>query len=453
MAKESVVEARPLRMAGYGISYLLVFLYLFVAVFALTLLTAVQPHTDDGLLHQIGKNCALVAFVLLAMQALLAARFYWVEHPFGMDMVLRYHRAAALVALGLLLLHPTFIAWGSRDWGLFTGGHVPVRVWLGRVTLLLLVINVVISLWRRRMQLEFQRWRFLHNGFAVAILSLAFLHSSLMGADLSNPTLWVFWVIAFVSFWVLYLYHKTVRPNLLKRSRFTVTDVRRETPDVWTVHLEPPEGGKVAPYLPGQFHYVTFFRAPGLPVEEHHWTISSTPTRSGISSTIKESGDFTSMIGETRPGDTAAVQGPFGRFSYLLHPDASDLLFLCGGIGITPFLGMLRHMHDTGAQQNVLLLWGNRTEQDIVARDELEQIAASGIPKLRVVHFLSRPGDDWEGEWGRIDRGSLNRYLSSEDASWEVYICCPPSMSKALFQILRELRVPSRRIHYEGFSL
>lgn len=458
MGTESATEASPLREGNYETShldrYLLVFLYFFIAVSALTLLTAVQPHTDDGLLHQIGKNCALVAFVLLAMQALLAARFCWVERPFGMDMVLRYHRAAALIALGLLLLHPTFIAWGSRDWGLITGAHVEVRIWLGRVTLLLLVINVVISLWRRRMSIEFQRWRFLHNGFAVAILSLAFLHSSLMGGDLSNPTLWVFWVIAFGLFWVLYLYHKAVRPALLRRSLFTVTEVRREAENVWTVHLEPPEGQEVRPYLPGQFHYITFFRAGDLPVEEHHWTISSTPTRAGISSTIKESGDFTSTIGQTRPGDTAAMQGPYGRFSYLLDPEASDLLFLCGGIGITPLLGMLRHMHDTGSQNNVLLLWGNRTEQDIVAREELDQIAASGVPKLKIVHFLSRPGDDWKGERSRIDRESLARHVTPEDAATrEVYICCPPPMSKALLRILRDLHVPSRRIHYEGFSL
>ncbi len=458
MGTQSASNVSALHSAGFRISrlrrYLLVFLYVCAAVSALALLTAVQPHTDDGLIHQIGKNCALVAFVLLAMQALLAARFHWMERPFGMDMLLRYHRAAAVVALGLLFLDPVLSAWGSRNWGLITGAGVPTRIWLGRVTLLLLVITVVISLWRRRLKIEFQRWRLLHNGFAVAILFLAFLHSSLMGADLSNPTLWVFWVVVFALFWVLYLYHTALRPALLRRNLFTVTEVRREAANVWTVQLEPPEGQDIRPYLPGQFHYMTFFRAGELPVEEHHWTISSTPTRPGVSSTIKESGDFTSTIGQTRPGDTAALLGPFGRFSYLLDPEASDLLFLCGGIGITPFLGMLRHMHDTGSQKNVLLLWSNRTEDDIVAREELERIEASGVPRLRIVHFLTRAGDEWRGERGRIDRNSLPRYLSPEDvATREVYVCCPPPMSQALLRVLRDLHVPPGRIHYEGFSL
>ncbi|MFZ0429780.1 MAG: ferredoxin reductase family protein [Acidobacteriota bacterium] len=458
MDRNSTSKVSPSRPGGFPTErlhpYLLISLYLFVSVFALSLLTIVQPHTDDGLIHQIGKNCALVAFILLAMQALLAARFHWMERPFGMDMLLRYHRAAAVIALGLLVLHPTLIAWGSRDWSLITGAAAPIRVWLGRTALLLLVVNVAISFWRRRMKIEFQRWRRLHNGFAIAILSLAFLHSSLMGGDLSNPWLWAFWVLAFALFWVLYLYHRAVRPALLNRSRYTVSKVRREAANVWTVELAPPEGREVPPYLPGQFQYITFFRAGGLPVEEHHWTISSTPTRSGVSSTIKESGDFTSTIGLTRPGDTATVQGPYGRFSYLVEPKASNLLFLCGGIGITPFLGMLRHMHDTGAQKDVLLLWSNRTEEDIVAREEIERIEASGVPQLRIVHFLTQPGDGWKGERGRIGGESLARHLGREDlATREVFVCCPPLMSKALIRALRDLRVPPGRIHYEGFSL
>ena len=123
---------------------------------------------------------------------------------------------------------------------------------------------------------------------------------------------------------------------------------------------------------------------PGLPVEEHHFTIASSPTEPAFhTSTIKASGDFTATIGQTSPGDLAIIQAPFGRFSYVLKPQALDLVFIAGGIGITPLMSNLRHMRDTQADRRVLLLYSNKTENDIVFREELAQIEAGTNPSCR----------------------------------------------------------------------
>lgn len=429
-------------------------LYLLAAAAALILVAIVRPHTGDGLIHQIGKNCALVAFAILALQVILAARLKWIERPFGMDMILRFHKAMAVVALAFLLPHFTFVAWGSHRWRIIGGLDVAWPVWLGRLAFLVVVMNAIASLWRVKLRVGFERWRFLHNASGMVILCFGFVHSYKIGGDLAAYPMRIFWAAGFAVTATVYIFHKLVRPARLRRNQYTVAEVRREAPKVWTIYLEPPAGKEVFSYAPGQFHYITFRRGRGLPEEEHHWTISSAPTRPGLASTIKESGDFTSTIGLTRPGDKAEVSGPYGRFSYIVYPEENDLLFLCGGIGVTPFLGMLRHMHDAGVRKRILLLWSNKTEQDIVARAELEQIALSGVPRLQIAHFLTNPGPGWKGERGRINRDSIARYVAPEDAARRgVYLCCPQAMFRDLVRALTAMGVSGDRIHYEGFAL
>jgi ferredoxin-NADP reductase len=163
-------------------------------------------------------------------------------------------------------------------------------------------------------------------------------------------------------------------------------------------------------------------------------------------------GDFTSTIDKTRKGDTAAVHGPFGRFSYQLHPDERDLVFLAGGIGITPLMAMLRHMRDTGDTRNVTLLYANRREDQILFRRELEEIAAGEYPKLQLVHVLSRPTDDWNGETGHVNGNMLDKYCGQNLNDRTFYICGPSRMAELLIASLRTRNVPDASIRREIFS-
>jgi ferredoxin-NADP reductase len=163
-------------------------------------------------------------------------------------------------------------------------------------------------------------------------------------------------------------------------------------------------------------------------------------------------GDFTSTIGRTKPGDTAAVHGPFGRFSYALHPRERDLVFLAGGIGITPLMAMLRHMRDTRDTRSVTLLYANRNEDQIVFREELNDIAAGQWPVLDLVHVLSRPEGDWRGESGHIDRDKIEKFCGQNLGTKVFYVCGPLRMSTALISTLRDMGVPDQRIRREIFS-
>ena len=433
---------------------LCVLLYGVIVVSPLILVAFARPSTDHGFVYSIGKNLALVGFTILALQFVLSARLRWIERPFGLNVVFHFHKAMAVLASLLLLAHPILLALGGDEWSLIFGPQVIWHIWLGRIALLILLVHVLLAALRFIITMNYEIWRFVHNIAAVLVLSLGFYHSWKAGGDLQLSWMKILWGALLAVAAASYLRHRILRAILLRRRPYRVTEVRREAEGVWTITLVPPDGIPRFDYLPGQFHFLTFYRAPNLPVEEHPWTISSSPTMPGIlCSTIKESGDFTVSIGRTKPGDTALVDGPFGRFSYVLHPDERELVFIAAGIGITPLISMLRHIRDTHAERSVTLLYANTGEEDIAFRDELADMERDGATPVKVVHVLSKPSDAWEGERGRLDEEKIKRCAGPELALRTFYVCGPPMLIRQTIQTLRKARVPARRIHFERFDL
>jgi len=428
-----------------------IILYLLIVV--LPVLLTVQPGEPGGIMIDAGRHLALAGFMILVLQFLIASRIKWIERPFGLDILIRFHKFIAVGALCLLLIHPLLLTRGEAGWQLIFGLDMPWFIWAGRAALILLIGLVLISIYQSRIGLSFEKWRLGHNIFAPVILVLIFIHSWFAGSDLQLLSMQVLWVSAFFLGAAVFVYHRMLRPMFLRRHPYSVQEVRREIDDVWSVKMTPPEGRAVYDYLPGQFHFLTFFRDPGLPVEEHHWTISSSPARKdSITSTIKAVGDFTSTMGQTKPGDTVAVHGPFGRFSYMFHPEDRDLVFLAGGIGITPIMAMLRHMRDTKDPRSVILMYANRRKDQIVFRDELDEIAKGKHPDLTLVHVLSRPEDDWSGETGHLNRKKIEKYCGTDLGGKSFYVCGPLKMADALISTLQDMGVPQRKIRREIFS-
>lgn len=431
-----------------------IILYLAVVLSPFLVVAAFHLKTEDVFFYNLGRCFAQMAFAILVMQVVLASRLKWVEAPFGLNLTFPFHRRMGTLAAVLLLLHPPLMAMGGGGWHLIYGLKVEWYILVAKAALALLLINVGVSLWRARLGIKFEKWRLWHDILGPLVLVLAFVHSWYASEDLTVRPMQVLWVVFLGVAVLLFTYHRLLRPVLLRDHLYQVMEVRQETAKVWTLKFAPPPGERRFDFLPGQFQFVTLLRGRGLPVEEHHFTIASSPTEAGYhAATIKESGDFTAGIGQTRIGDTAMIQAPFGRFSYVLHPEWDDLVFIAGGIGITPLMSNLRHLRDTEAERRVLLLYANRDEDNIVFREELAQMEAGGRPDLKVVHILSRPGATWQGERGHLDHEKLARLGGGRLATSAFWLCCPPPMIKSLVAILRDLGVPYGRISYEFFSL
>ncbi len=411
-------------------------------------------------LVSLADNFAISGFMIIVLQFVLASRTRWMESPFGMDIILRLHRVMGTLAAVLLLLHPVLLAWGRGNWGLLYKPLVPWPLEVGRLALILLLATAIMALFRVSLRMEYQRWRSSHRILALSVIVLAFVHSLIMGVgsaarpgDLWPLPLRIIWYAALPVALLAFL-HRTgsVLPWLGNRN-YRVQAVEAEAPGVFTVRLEPAHPGHaLRHFVPGQFHFLTLQPA-GREAEEHPFTISSAPDRDGVvASTIKASGDFTKEIGALKPGTAASIRGPFGRFSCLLHPEQKNLVFIAGGVGITPFMSMLRHMQrqDGGLKQrSVLLIYANRQARDILFRKELDALAATG--NVRVAYVLSRPDDQWRQERGHVNADLLRR-VTAGLADPAFYICGPPAMMASAATALREMGVPPARIFLEEFA-
>src|SRR5258707_2367424 len=156
------------RLPVWGRGVFFVPLYPLLAAAPLVIFVTLNPVSDHVRVAEVGVDCAVVGLTILALQFVITARLTWVEAPFGLDLLLVFHRAMALVATALLCVHPVLVA-REEGWSLLAGLHVRWYIWVGRLTLALLLLQVIASLSRRVIRLPYDQWRRLHNPIALAI--------------------------------------------------------------------------------------------------------------------------------------------------------------------------------------------------------------------------------------------------------------------------------------------
>lgn len=192
----------------------------------------------------------------------------------------------------------------------------------------------------------------------------------------------------------------------------------------------------------------------------HPFTISCAPEDPQLRVTIKKLGEFTSAVHALNPGDEVKCAGPYGVFCK--EVDAHDnIVMIAGGVGITPFLSVLRHFRNIKTKSKVLLIWSNKTLEDTFARDELKQITKE-IP-LRVVYNLSREPEgcdlekyaekDYPGvsyEPGRCTRDLIKKYMVSENPA--MYLCGPPPMQDFILEEIDALGMDPKAVKKENFT-
>jgi len=106
---------------------------------------------------------------------------------------------------------------------------------------------------------------------------------------------------------------------------------------------------------------------------------------------------------------------------------------LVGGTGITPMLQALHAILGTeGDTTKVSVLYGNRTEQDILARATLDEWSSMYGDRLSITHVLSEKSDGWTGHTGFIDAALIKKHMPEPGNDNQIWICGPPPMYDAL---------------------
>jgi predicted ferric reductase len=435
--------------------FLLILLYLVVILVPIIAATVNIRHMGNSTIYEMGKCCALAGIMIIAMQVILVSRIKWIEKQYGFDIMTRFHKGMAVFGVTLLIMHPLLMAADGPGWSLIFSNILPWYVVAGKVALLLVAVNVVLSVLRVRLKIKFETWRLTHDVLGFVLIPTVFIHSGFAGSDIRSSVFSrILWTVIPSAALLILIYHRLIRPLNSSRRPFVVEEVKTETGDVSTLRLRRRDGGNVPEFKPGQFMFITLRRAAGLPVEEHHFSIASSPyEKTYFEVTIKKLGDFTATIPLTKAGDTADIQAPFGRFSFLFaEKGVKEFVFITAGIGITPVMSMIRYMRDIHAKKRVLLIYGNRTEEDIVFNNELSGIEENRQLDIKVAHVLSSPGPYWTGETGHIDREKITRLCGDISDSKAFYVSGPVAMVSGAVKELKRSGVSDNMMDTEVFS-
>ena len=431
-----------------------ILVYLGVAIAPLVLAwSGMEP--GRGFLIDFSVALGFVGLSLMGLQFLLAARFRWVEAPFGMDVLLQYHRKIGYVSLLFILAHPALLFVADDDYlELLEVTEAPLLAKMGITSVVALLIMVALSVWRKKLRIGYELWQWTHGVLGFVVVSAALAHVLMVGYYVNEPleiALWLWMSVVFVG---LVLWVRVVRPLELRGKAWRVEDVVPERGGIHTLVLEPSRlrARKFDRFRfePGQFAWITVGRSP-FAITRHPFSISSSAEKTDrVAMSIKAAGDFTRKIGGLEPGATAYLDGPYGAFTVDRY-NGPGFVFIGAGVGITPLMSMLRTMADRRDPRPCYLFFGNREWEGVAFREEIEQL--KGRLDLEVVHVLSRPPEGWEGEEGRIGAAVLARHLPERYQSLQYFICGPDPLMDAVEGALVELGVPDRRVHSERFAM
>ncbi len=403
---------------------------------------------------------ALIAGVLgyswLMVQLVLSARLKWLERGIGQDRLLIFHRVMAPVSLILLVVHLVVKLWlfpaslqGLSGLVVFIGfffvGLFSAALFNGSTKMPLFA--ALQKLVYGKLNRQYHHVKLLHNGtFLIAVIM--FLH--VLGSSTASYSLVlrIYFILLFAFSAAAYLYHKLLRP-LLRTAVYRVVDVSRPSDQVTNIGFEHVKGPPVR-HSPGQFAFYWFLKGvPGK--EEHPFTISAgadeTSSGTQLSFTAKALGDFTEGLPKVQIGDLLKVNGPYGIFSYRFLKEKQPMVWIAGGIGITPFLSMARTMALEKSSPRPLLLWNTRRPEDFIYLDELKTSA-------EVVQLLDNQDAQWDGMRGRMSKEFLQKHLTEAQLSQaEFFICGPPPMMAAVRKNLSALGVEESQMLWERFAL
>ena len=204
--------------------------------------------------------------------------------------------------------------------------------------------------------------------------------------------------------------------------------------------------GQAVDLMPGAT-LQTYAQAP-----RHAFSLASAPFEGELEiATRMRDSTYKRALASLPVGATAVLEGPFG--SLTLHKDSSrSAVFIAGGIGITPFLSMLRQAAHDRRPQLLSLLYSNRRPEDAAFLEELHRLEREN-PRFRLVATMTEMTNSslpWQGEIRLID-ADLIAFTARGLADPIYYVAGPPAMVEGLRKTLNSAGIDDDDIRSEEF--
>lgn len=415
---------------------------------------ALQGLPARSLVRELSAGLVMVGYAMMLLQFLLSGRFAWLSGRIGIDRTMRFHQLAGWVILAFIVLHPLLYAAPrlvpepADALAVLNRMFASPNLRSGVIAWGLTFLVVLMAAFRDRLPLRYEAWRLSHGLGAMAIALFGTHHTLTVGTSSADPWLAGFWVVATGAAIASLIQVYLVRPLMRLRAPFRVVSNRPIGEGIWEVAIAP-ERGSAPPFFAGQFVWLNLGHS-AFSLTEHPFSISSAPQAlPRMEFAIKENGDFTSRIGAVPVGTRAYLDGPHGTFT-LAGREAGPLLFVAGGVGFAPIIGMMRQLRAERFAHPVRLIYANRVESQILYRDEIAALQQD--LDFEAILVLSEPPTGWTGEVGQLTPEVVGRCLARfGDRPWLAFVCGPPAMMTSVARTLAERGLARERIICERF--
>ena len=232
-----------------------------------------------------------------------------------------------------------------------------------------------------------------------------------------------------------------------KNKIFILKEKIKEANDIITLKFLPYKG-KIFSFCAGQFIIVKLINHK-LSDLSRAYTISSSPYENFLSITVKKIGKVSGALHNLKIGDKVELSDPQGFF--YPQDNSKDLVFLAGGIGISPFYSIIKDYLQKKSNKKIHLFYSNKTKNDIAFFKELEKL--SSMPNnLKITYFLTREKikNSKIKEFKRISSISLKKYLT--DLNKKHYLICGPiGFVNDIWKELKKIGIKENNIFTEAF--
>lgn len=217
-------------------------------------------------------------------------------------------------------------------------------------------------------------------------------------------------------------------------------------------HFEKPSGFT---FTAGQFADVTLIDPPETDAEGNvrTFSIASPPFENELVFTTRMRDTAFKRSLKRVPLETQVKIGSAAG-SFTLHKNpAKPGVFLAGGIGITPFISIVRQADHDRLPHKLHLFYSNRRPEDAAFLDTLQNLEMTN-PNFRLICTMtemSKSKREWKGETGLIDREMLSRHLGKLQSPI-YYVAGPPAMVAGIKTMLVAAQVDEDDIRTEDFA-
>jgi ferredoxin-NADP reductase/DMSO/TMAO reductase YedYZ heme-binding membrane subunit len=409
----------------------------------------VFEHGAGALLIDLGEVLGLIGGYGVIILVALMARLPPLEKAIGMDRLGRWHATGGRWVITAITGHVVFIVWGMAA---LAHASVPGEtmtlerqfpdILMATAAWLLLLMVAAFSMRAARRRIAYETWYYAHLYTYLAI-ALAFSHQFADGGAFAESLqARCAWSGLYAVVGGMLLWYRVVTPlRNAARHQFTVQSVRPEAPGIVSVLIS----GRDFDHLraePGQFFRWRFLTRE-LWWQCHPYSLSAMPQPDLMRITVKASGDHSGSVASLAPGTRIIAEGPYGAFTPSLT--GRRILFIAGGVGITPIRAMFAALPKR-MSGNITLLYRASHPRDVVFSRELNAIASD---RQAALHYLI--GSRQELGYDPLDAEHLLQTVPGLHRC-EAYVCGPTGMTQATVNALVAAGVPRRRIHFESFD-